>query len=264
MTKTELLNKTARSEDERLLLARTLDRLELARTRSIPAHTGFLSPQERTAVEALLNACGHPRRLFFGGFPQAERTVCFFLPDWQEEENVLEGEDCPVRALRASFTGGGLTHRDFLGAILGLGLDREKVGDLLVGQGVCDILVFREIAPYLRQNLTEAGRAKLKVAEIDLSEIAPPEKQVKVIHDTVSSPRLDAVMAAGFAIGRSKAAGLISTGKVELNHRPCVKPDRTVNEGDTLTCRGLGKCVLKEVNGLSKKGRTILVLERYL
>lgn len=264
MTKTELLNKTARSEDERLLLARTLDRLELARTRSIPAHTGFLSPQERTAVEALLNACGHPRHLFFGGFPQAERTVCFFLPDWQEEENVLEGEDCPVRALRASFTGGGLTHRDFLGAILGLGLDREKVGDLLVGQGVCDILVFREIAPYLRQNLTEAGRAKLKVAEIDLSEIAPPEKQVKVIHDTVSSPRLDAVMAAGFAIGRSKAAGLISTGKVELNHRPCVKPDRTVNEGDTLTCRGLGKCVLKEVNGLSKKGRTILVLERYL
>ena len=87
---------------------------------------------------------------------------------------------------------------------------------------------------------------------------------MKVIHDTVSSPRLDAVMAAGFAIGRSKAAGLISTGKVELNHRPCVKPDRTVNEGDTLTCRGLGKCVLKEVNGLSKKGRTILVLERYL
>ena len=138
------------------------------------------------------------------------------------------------------------------------------MGDLLVGQGVCNILVFREIAPYLRQNLTEAGRARLKVAEIGLSEIAPPEKQVKVIHDTVSSPRLDAVMAAGFAIGRSKAAGLISTGKVELNHRPCVKPDRTVNEGDTLTCRGLGKCVLKEVNGLSKKGRTILVLERYL
>ena len=68
----------------------------------------------------------------------------------------------------------------------------------------------------------------------------------------------------GFSMGRGKAAGLISSGKVELNHRPCVKPDRAVEQGDVITCRGLGKCLLKEMGGVSKKGRIMLVLERYV
>lgn len=264
MTKTELLNKTARSEDERLLLARTLDRLELARTRSIPAHTGFLSPQERTAVEALLNACGHPRHLFFGGFPQAERTVCFFLPDWQEEENVLEGEDCPVRALRASFTGGGLTHRDFLGAILGLGLDREKVGDLLVGEGQCDLLILEDIQNFLLLHLDQAGRSRLTLAPIPLTRLEPPKLQVRTMRDTVSSLRLDAVAASAFGLSRGRAAELIAAGRVSLDHAACLKPDKQVGQGAVLTARGLGKAKLIEAGGLTKKGRVGIVIERYL
>lgn len=261
MTKTELLNKTAQSEEERLLLARALDQLELARTRNIPAHTGFLSPQERAAIEAMLNAAGHPRHVFLGGFPGAERTICAFLPDWQEEADW----EPPFTALHCTWQSGDkLTHRDFLGSILGQGLDREKVGDILVGDGVCDIFVFRELAPYLLQNLTGAGRAKLRVEELGLESVAPPEKQVKTVRDTVSSLRLDAVLSTGFSIARGKAADLITAGRVELNHRPCIKADRTVNEGDVMTCRGLGKCILTQVSGLSKKGRTMIVMERYL
>ena len=133
-----------------------------------------------------------------------------------------------------------------------------------MGDGVCDVLVFRELVPYLLQNLTGAGRARLRVEEIPLEGVEPPEKQVKVVRDTVNSLRLDAVMSSGFSLARSKVAGLISTGRVELNHRPCIKADRTVGEGDVMTCRGLGKCILKEVSGLSKKGRIMIVLERYL
>ena len=80
----------------------------------------------------------------------------------------------------------------------------------------------------------------------------------------MASPRLDAVAAAGFSLSRSKAAALIAAGKVSLNHRECLKADRPVGEGDVLTCRGLGKCVVKEVPGQSKKGRTMLVIERYV
>ena len=87
---------------------------------------------------------------------------------------------------------------------------------------------------------------------------------MRTIRDTVSTPRLDAVLAAGFSLSRSKAAAHISAGRVAVNHRDCLKGDRTVEEGDVLTCRGLGKCVVKEVPGQSKKGRTMLVLERYL
>ena len=97
-----------------------------------------------------------------------------------------------------------------------------------------------------------------------MSELRPAQAAVKTIRDTVATPRLDAVLAAGFSLSRSKAAGYVSAGKVAVNHRECLKGDHQVEEGDVLTCRGLGKCVVKEVPGQSRKGRTMLVLERYI
>lgn len=265
MNKTELLDKTARDAGERMVLSRALDKLELTRRRNIPAHTPFLSQAERTAVEALLSAAGHPAHLFFGGYGGAERTVCAFLPDWQEGEDWAGAEDCPVSALRCSFQeGAGLTHRDFLGSILGLGITREKVGDLLVGEASCDILLLRELEEYLLLNLESAGRVKLRVSPIPLSDLSVPQVQVKTIRDTVATLRLDAVAASAFSLARGKAADAISAGKVQLNHRECVKPDRAVAQGDILSCRGLGKCVVKEAGALSKKGRIMITLERYL
>ena len=240
MNKTELLNKLARDNGERLLLARALDKLELARQRNIPACTGFLSPQERVSVENLLNACGHPRHLFFGGYEGAERTVCAFLPDWQEAEDWQgDGESCPVR-------------------------DREKVGDLLVADGRCDVLALEEVADFLVFHMEQAGRVKLKCSPLPLDRLEPPAVETRTIRDTVSSLRLDAVAASGFSLSRGKAADLIASGRVQLNHRECVKPDHAVAQGDVLSCRGLGKCVLTEVGGPSKKGRILIVLERYV
>ena len=138
VNKTELLNKLARDNGERLLLARALDKLELARQRNIPACTGFLSPQERVSVENLLNACGHPRHLFFGGYEGAERTVCAFLPDWQEAEDWQgDGESCPVRACGAPGAAAkSLPTGISSDSILGLGLDlmAHQDGTHLAGQ----------------------------------------------------------------------------------------------------------------------------------
>jgi len=260
VTKTELLDRVARSAEERQLLSRLLDKIGQA-GRGVPAHTPFLSEAQQEAAVRLLNAAGHPRHFFTGGYPGSERKICALLPDWQEEDSF----EPPFTALRCRWQSGDkLTHRDFLGSILGQGIDREKVGDILVGDGVCDILVMEELRQYLLQSFDSAGRTKLKVEEIPLSGLRVPEKQVKVIHDTVNSLRLDSVMATGFSLSRGKAADLISAGRVEVNHALCLKSDRTVGQGDTLTCRGLGKCVLTEVGGLSKKGRTMIVMERYL
>lgn len=265
MNKTELLDRLARDGEERLLLSRVLDKLELTRRRSIPAHTSFLSQSERAAAESLIRACGQPDHLFFGGYDGAERTVCAFLPDWMEGEDWQGAEDCPVRALRCSYPqGSGLTHRDFLGSILGLGITREKVGDLLVGDTSCDILVLDELEDYLLLNLESAGRVRLKITRLPLSQLSVPQVQVKTIRDTVATLRLDAVVASAFSLSRGRAADAISAGRVQLNHRECVKPDRPVAQGDVLSCRGLGKCVVKEAGGLSKKGRVMVVLERYL
>ena len=266
MTKKELLDRFAHGGEERVLLARALDKLELAQNRGVPAHTPFLSPGEQAALADLLAAWGHPRHLFWGGYPDAERRVCAFLPDWQEEDGLLSDPEGPLAALEAKFpAGAALGHRDILGALMGLGITREKVGDILLpGPGVCQVVVLRDALPILLSQWEGAGRWKVRLEAIPLDRLAPKPAQVKTIRDTVATPRLDAVLAAGFSLSRSKAAGYISAGKVAVNHRECLKSDKLVEEGDVLTCRGLGKCVVREVPGQSKKGRTMLVLERYV
>ena len=265
MTKTQLLDKCARDGEQRVLLARVLDKLEQAQNRGVPAHTAFLSPAEQACVSDLLNACGHPRHFVFGGFEGAERQICVFLPDWQEQEDWLCDPEGAVRALRAAFPkDADPNHRDVLGALMGLGITREKLGDILVGEGRCDVLCLADAAPILRSQWESVGRWKIKLQEIPLSalEVKPPE--VRVIRDTVATLRLDAVLSSGFSTSRGKAADLINAGRVMVNHRECVKPDRAVAQGDVLTCRGLGKCVVKEVLGQSRKGRIMLTIERYI
>lgn len=264
MNKTELLNKCAGDEETRLLLARALDKLDTAQRRGVPAHTPFLSPAQRAAVERLINASGHPRHLFAGGYDGAERTVCVFLPDWLEEDDWPAG-DHPIAALQCTAGAGAkLSHRDWLGSVMGLGLTREKIGDLLAEENRCQIILLAETAPIVRSQLEKAGRYPVSCKDISLDELTPPARTVKTIRDTFATLRLDAVTASAFSLPRSKAAALIASGRVSLNHVECTKPDRQVNEGDTITCRGSGKCTVKQITGQSKKGRIMAELERYV
>lgn len=263
MNKTELLNRFSKDPEERVVLARVLDQMERAQNRSIPCATQFLSPAQRAAAEPLLAASGHPKCLFHGGYEGAERTVCVFLPDWQEPEDWDAGEE--LAAIEAAFPPNAeLTHRDILGGLMGIGLTREKVGDILVLEEKAQIVSVKEAAPIILSQFDQAGRARLKLREIPLSGLSPAPVQVRLVKDTVAALRLDTVVSSGFSIARGKAADLISGGRVSVNHRECVKPDKPVAEGDILTCRGLGKCVLKTVGGQSRKGRIIIEIERYL
>ena len=293
MNKTELLNKFARDPEERIVLARALDQMERARSRSIPGVTQFLSPAQRAALElvlasftslthvqahglarsaarplptrpASLGSRGGPRYLFHGGYAGAERTVCVFLPDWQELDDWCAEDE--LAAIEAAYppTGADLTHRDLLGGLMGIGLTREKVGDILVGDTVAQIVCLKEAAPIILSQFEQAGRYRLKLKGIPLSALSPAPAEVKLIHDTVAALRLDAVLASGFSLARGKAADLVAAGRVSLNHRECSKPDKSVAQGDILTCRGLGKCVVKTVGGQSRKGRIVIEIERYL
>ena len=264
MNKKELLDRCARSGEERMLLARALDKLELAQDRGVPAHTPFLSPGERASVAGLLSAWGRPRHLFLGGYPDSERCVCLFLPDWMEEDAAAPEEI--LAAVQAKFPPeAGLTHRDILGSLMGLGITREVLGDILLpAPGVCQGVVLRDSLPILLSQWEGAGRWRSRFEELPLDRLTPAPARVRTIRDTVATPRLDAVTAACFSLSRGKAAALIGAGWVSLNHRECLKADRQVAEGDIITCRGLGKCVVREVPGQSKKGRTMLIIERYL
>ena len=133
-----------------------------------------------------------PSTLFFGGYPGAERTICLFLPDWQEPEDALAlamADEGPVKVLRCTHNAdGGITHRDILGAILGQGITREKVGDLLVGPESCDVLVLEELADYLLLHLDSAGRTRLQDGtHFPLPDFSA-EVRIKTIRDTVATP----------------------------------------------------------------------------
>ena len=261
MDKSTIIAKTAQEPEDRLLLARVLDKYEQSQRKNIPAATPFLSPREQRLAQALLNAAGvRDGYGLDGGYEEAERKILVFLPDWMEE---AEGE---LVFLRASFHGqdSALTHRDILGSLMGLGVERDRLGDILVSAHSADIVAAASLRDFFLREWGEAGRVKLTVTEIGREDLEVPQAQVKTVRDTVSSLRLDAVAASAFGLSRGRAAELIAAGRVSLDHAACLKPDKQVGQGAVLTARGLGKAKLIEVGGLTKKGRVGIVIERYL
>lgn len=250
MDRRELLDRAARDEDKRLLLGRVWDKWEQCRLRSIPTATDFLSPQEQAAAQRLLGALGvHDGYVFFGGYDGAERQRLFFLPDWAEEPDAGA-----VAAVAAAWYGGErLTHRDFLGSLMGLGLTRGTIGDILVTDTRCQVLALPKTADFLLSEWESAGRVKLKTAPLPLEELEIPAQACRELRDTVSSLRLDNVLAAGFSLSRGRAAEAVEKGAVQVNWTVCQKPDKPVAAGDTITCRGLGKCVLDSVGSPTKR-----------
>lgn len=262
MDKRQLLDRAAKSADERVLLGHILDKYEQCRLRNLPTNTAFLSPAEaQSALELLHAAAVHDGFAFLGGHERAERRMLFFLPDWQEEADGSEA----MAFLRARWhESEHPTHRDLLGSLMALGVTRDTLGDILVSEGSADLVVSASVAPYLLENWTSAGRTALGLTRIGQDELNVPAQKVREIRDTVATLRLDAVCAAGFSMSRGKAAELIAAGRVQKNHREAAKGDASVAEGDIISARGLGKFEVAEVGGLTKKGRTGIVLRRYL
>ena len=245
-----------------MLLSMVWDKINAGIQRSIPAHTPFLTPRELEMTRYLF---GEPEGLYaFGGYDEAERKMLVYLPEYLDE-TWLTCEDSPVTCLRCTFYEGDTpSHRDFLGALMGSGIARSSVGDICVDKGSCDFFASSEITPYLLQNFTSAGRTKLRIAQIPITEAKIPQPEIKMIRDTLASLRLDSVISSGFRMGRSLAAQHITAGKVTVNGLACEKPDKLVAEGSKIALRGSGKIFLAEVNGQTKKGRISILIHRYL
>ena len=256
------IDKIAQNSEDRILLAKLWDKINAGIRKNIPAHTCFLSPRELEMARFLF---GEPEGLYsFGGYNDAERKMLVYLPEYLEESTLCE-EESPCVCLRATFyQGDSPSHRDFLGALMGAGIGRETVGDICVDTGSCDFFVTEEIAPYILQNFTSAGRTKLHLEAIPLGSAHIPEPEVKEIRDTLASLRLDSVIASGFRIGRSLAAQYVTSGKAAIDGLPCEKPDKQVGEGSKISLRGLGKLKLQAINGKTKKDRISVVIHRYI
>jgi Uncharacterized conserved protein, contains S4-like domain len=270
-----LIKKYSQNGEDSLLIAKLIDKYEAAQKLSSPQSTKFLNQRELGRAVPLLAELGQ-RFISCGGYSNsnagAERVCLMLLPDWMEgwdEEAVTGGGANPAAVIRARFSqdlnaGSRLSHRDFLGALMGIGIEREAVGDIIPRADSCDIVVLKEILGYVLANLTQSGGVKLtlETAGDIIEEAGLPE--FKLIKDTVASLRLDAVASAGFSLSREKAAQAVRSGRVSLNSLECIKPDRPVGEGDKITLRGEGKLELAAVKGQSRKGRVIIEIKRYI
>ena len=262
MIKRELLGKIARTEDQRLLLGRVWDKYQRCRMKNLPEHTAFLTPQERELCRQMLGAIGADEGFrFWGGYDGAERQQLHFLPDWTEEIQET------AAALRCSwYETEELTHRDLLGSLMGLGITRESIGDILVDKTghAADVLVTDTAVGFLRQEWTQAGRVKMQVKPVELHDLHIPQTAFREIHDTVASLRLDNIVSTGFSLSRGKAAEAIEGGRVQVNWQDVTKSGANVATGDVITVRGLGKCELVSVGNPTKKGRFFVTIKRYL
>ncbi len=244
-------------EDE-IFKSHIIDKHKKCFVKNIQTETGFLDLRQQSIVHEMSRDFSVPFKLF-GGFEDAQRKKLYFLPDYiSEPSENIDLIDIIYKGTKQ------LSHRDFLGSVLALGLKREKIGDIIIFDNGAQILVENDISDFIYSNLFKAGRTNLKISIIGLDNIKAMEQKTKLIHDTVMSLRLDSVIGSAFSCSRSDAAKQILSGSVYVNDIIVLKPDKLLNEGDKLILRGSGKAVLKFIGNLSKKGRTNIEIERYI
>ncbi len=197
-----------------------------ARCEKSGAVTGshFLTPAEQYQAEQTLKS-GGVRLLFHGGHPDCERRAAFFLPDWLEPESFDPAEH--LRAIRLTAHFGAPGHRDYLGALLGMGIGREWLGDIWVEGEGATVFCLPSVEKHLL-GIDKAGRVSLTAEPLSFDQLRAPERKVKEQSFTVMSPRLDAVLAGMFHISRSESARQISLGMVSVNYSLSNKTDYAV------------------------------------
>ena len=234
--------------------------LELAKRAAhrTPTFTRFLEPSaEREAVSMAGKAGVHAE--LWGGFDDAERRICAYYA-----EEAPSRDEYPIERIGVTWNEKFATagHRDILGAVMGLGLERDGIGDVaMCREGAC-VFAHTDVAEYILGNLESAGRAHVRCKRLDvLPEILPPEGDT--VRVTVNALRMDAIVAAGYRISRSEAQRLIDTGMVKRNHAEELRTDCRLEEGDLLSIRGFGRCKVQCVEGETKKGRLAVQLFQY-
>lgn len=255
-------------EDE-MMLAGIEDKIQQCIEKNMVTNSAFLDIRQRTLAEAQCRQHRGLRYIFYGGYEDAERTSAVFLPDYVERPGdgpgVLAPAYDPLALLRITQSGKQqLSHRDYLGSLMGLGIKREMIGDILVRETGADIVIIKEMGDFLLYHYEKAGRTSLKAEIEEISKIIVPENRFEERKDTVSSLRLDNLVASGFSMSRGRACEAIESGLVFANGVQVMKSDRQMKEGDKLVLRGRGKILLHAVGGVTKKDRISIVFYKYL
>lgn len=247
------------SAADETLKARIEDRISLCALRRTPCFLGFLDERQADLSEKIARNLGIQSFMLWGGYENAQRRVFGVFP----QDLAPDSECFPVVSIYISFRkDDSLSHRDFLGALMGLGIKREAVGDILVGEGQCVLFCKEEMAGFIRSQLVKVGRTGVKVLESE--EFPLPEGQrFEELSFTVASERLDCAVACLARSSREKSRQLFPLGLVTLNYKMEKSPSTVIREGDKISIQGYGKFIIDQIGPETKKGRLKLAVRKY-
>lgn len=245
-------------ESEHILLSRIDDTVHLCDKRGAPCFLGFLDLHEQAVIRREQGRFAGYQWGLFGGHQDAERRILAVYPDYF----YVSDADCPIRAVAFRYRPvRGLTHRDFLGTLLSAGIRRDKIGDILCGQGLSVVFVREEIADYICEQIDRIGGEGVTVIP-DYTGPLPVFKEYESIQETIASARLDVAVKALTRLSREKAADLIRLGSVSVDHIPETAVSLPLSAPCTLSVRGYGRYLIDQIGPETKKGRLLFIARK--
>lgn len=249
-------------KEEQLLKKRILELAETCFQRDVPAHTDFLNLNEQTIFHSIARELPPVRHIMAGGYPMAERKVVCFLPSYMEEEYFEAPVSCiRLTPLNVKFAEH-LTHRDYLGSAMNLGIERCKTGDILLIGDETYMFCMEDLAGYIGGELTRVRHTSVKTEicrPVDLS-FTP---SFETVEGSIASVRLDNVLALVYRCSRSKIVPYIEGERVFINGKMAVSNSAPLKEGDIVSVRGLGRFRYEGVQNETKKGRVFVAVQKY-
>ena len=223
--------------------------------------TDFLDPRERQMIRSIIGPTNEEVKYsFFGGANEAERQRGVIAPFYEE---MIEN-DFQIMLLEGTFANkfNQLKHRDILGAFLSLGIDRKKIGDILIDENRFQIVVTQELSPYIKMNLTKIKNARVQLVEQSLSNMLHKKDEWMTSNHTVSSLRLDIIVKEIYRMSRKDAAQHIRNHRVKVNFKNVDDPSVQIIVDDLISVRGYGRSKLIAIHGKTRKEKIKITTAR--
>ena len=241
----------ALEKDDLILRNKILDLARNAYFKNIVAYSVFLNLYEQTIFEMTRNELPNVNYTMFGGYSEAERKVVCFYCDKIPEFDILEYIN--ISPANKKFAQD-LTHRDFLGALMNLGIERHMIGDICIVDNIAHLITFKSMSETIINELDMVKHTKV-VLQKESADDLKTVNRVEYKKINIPSERLDSIIGSIYNISRSKVSLYLDSGKVFINSKQCFLHSSKVKQGDIITVRGLGRARFLGISSLSKKGR---------
>jgi RNA-binding protein YlmH len=253
-----------RNNDEILVLNKILDKYKYSSNKNITIFTDFLNLHEQNLFINSKKQFSNTNYILYGGYNYNERKVIVFYPDYVNVDEIIYPVDILKISPNNNKYSNKLTHRDFLGSILGLGITRAKIGDIVTNENFAIVFVNCSVSEYIISNLHLVKNTAVNVEKLRTlpTEILTPK--YKLIKGTISSIRLDSIVSLAFPLSRAKATSMIKSKNVYINSQLIISPSHKLHEGDIVSVRGMGKFLFNRIGNKTKKDRINIELKRYI